>query len=161
MNQYEKEFGKELERIAPLFRCRVIGIPDVVPLGKDGKALPKGERPAISYKRPFDCVLVTPRQNYCIELKYQHGKLKPHQAETMQKINAVNSSYYVVRKKLLKKGTVYTISQENDILGTDKLEDIFKFFSSWDIGNGETARKLLIDDILPTKKTKIKRKVIG
>ena len=88
----ERDFESELTRIAPLYGCLYIKIPDFInaPVNK-----------IIAHKRPFDAVIITPLQNFCIECKYGYNKLLPHQKDTQDKINKINKSYFVIRKRIV------------------------------------------------------------
>jgi len=156
----EAIFQQQLEKIAPLYKCVVIDIPDVIPIMRGGFT-------PIAKKRPFDCILVMWRQNYCLELKINYGKLLPHQEETMQKINTINSSYFVVRKKVYAKTrkAVYTIEQNypystfpilSCIFKTEKIEKLFDFFQD---PCEYISQKLMLDNLVPTKKKPKLRKV--
>ena len=94
MKHCEKDFQRELIRVAPLNKCEFIEIPDVIPIRRDG-FIPKAK------KRPCDGILATPTGNYFIECKYGKNVLLPHQKVNMQKINKINNSYYVVRKRIV------------------------------------------------------------
>jgi len=50
-------------------------------------------------RRVCDGILVTPNGNYFLELKYNNGAIKPHQKESAVRINNINGTYYIVRKK--------------------------------------------------------------
>lgn len=137
----ESDFEKELKRLAPLYGCLVIIIPDVIPK-KYGGIMP------VSHKRPCDCILVTLHQNYLIELKFGNNLLLPHQKATESKVNVINNSYYVLRKKAIKRGIFYSIEQNKEILlKTEEIEDIFGFFQG----------HYFSTSTLPTKKKKLRR----
>jgi len=119
----ESAFEKQLEVYAPIYKCLYMKIPDIIPLKRYGKIT--------AHRRPFDAILLTPTANYLIECKVDNNTLKPHQQATQERINAINGSYYVLRKKFLKKGIVYRIEQQNTVLlATDKIDDIFKYFKT-------------------------------
>ena len=101
-NKPETIFRDSLREIAPLYGCALIKIPDVLPIDKNGKVIKSGEI-HISSKRPCDDILVTSHGNYFIEAKFGNNPLLPHQKATMLKVNTMNSTYYVLRKKVLKK----------------------------------------------------------
>lgn len=160
----EKDFQAELVRLAPLFRCKIVVIPDIPPLNRYGRVLEEGEKPAISRKLPFDCVLVTWRQNYLIECKYNYGQLKPHQKKYMQEVNTINNSYFVIRKTVLKKGTMYMVERNflysttpiiSCLFHTKKIEDLFSFFSMPE----EYVSQKSMDSLIPEKKKPKLRKV--
>jgi len=50
-------------------------------------------------RRVCDGILITPNGNYFIELKYNTGSIKPHQKESAARINNINGTYYIVRKR--------------------------------------------------------------
>jgi hypothetical protein len=147
----EKDFQNELIRIAPLYKCAIIDIPDIPPLNRYGKVLKKGEKPAISRKLPFDCLLVTPQQNYLIEAKYQNNTLLPHQLATQSKVNAINDTYYVLRKKILKKGIIYSIEQGDFKFTANDITKIFAFFND---PREYISQKAMLDQLIPEKKKK-------
>lgn len=162
MNHFERDFEKEFERICPLFKTRYYKIPDVLPIDKDGNVIKSGQI-HISRKLPFDGNLITPSQNYCLEFKYQNNQLADHQIKTMIEINKINMSYYVVRKKVLKKGTFYTIEQGNPYsvspiphceFKTKQIEDLFLFFNDPD-----DSQQTMLDAIIPSKIKPKRRRV--
>lgn len=121
----EKEFEKDLKKIAPLFGCLYLKIPDTKMLNANNRYRNREE------KRPFDAVLVTPAGNFCIECKVNYNGLKPHQKTTQDKINSINNSFFVFRKIFRKKGIVYRIEQpeKNVIFEMGKIEDLIDFFN--------------------------------
>ena len=147
-NKPESIFRDVLREIAPLYGCELIAIPDTIPI--------KG-RKIITHKKPCDDILATSHGNYMIEAKYQNNPLLPHQRETMLKINALNSTYYLVRKKVLKKGTFYTVEQETLIFKTEKIEKIFSFFQDPSNYFNHEIMKQELDKMLPSKKRKLRK----
>ena len=145
----ERDFEAELTRIASLYGCLYIKIPDFInaPVNK-----------IIAHKRPFDGVIITPLQNFCIECKINYGKQKDHQKLIGDKINAVNRSYFVVRKKIYAKTreVEYRVEQNEFVFVTTKIEDIFKFFQD---PTEHYSQCIMMDSMLPSKKRKLKRKV--
>ena len=151
MQHKEAEFQKELTRIASLYGCVCINIPDVVPI-KRGGFIP------VARKRPFDLIFITPLQNFCIECKINYGKQKDHQKLTGDKINLVNRSYFIVRKKIYAKTRAieYSVEQNEFVFCTTKISDIFKFFKD---PTEHYSQCIMMDSMLPSKKRKLKRKV--
>lgn len=149
----EKLFEKLFESIAPAYKMRYYKIPDVVAIKINGKI-------PISRKRFADGVLVTVNGNYFIEAKYQYGQLLDHQKITQKNINKVNSSYYVLRKKLMQKKTktIYTVEQAHKVLfTTENMEDLFKFFQQPD---EITSQNIMIEQLIPShirKKRKLNK----
>jgi len=145
----ERDFEAELTRIASLYGCLYIKIPDFInaPVNK-----------IIAHKRPFDAVIITPLQNFCIECKINYGKQKDHQKLTGDKINSVNRSYFIVRKKIYAKTRAieYSVEQGTFIFHTTKISDIFKFFQD---PTEHYSQCIMMDSMLPSKKRKFKRKV--
>jgi len=145
-NKPETIFRDVLREIAPLYGCALIKIPDTIPI--------KG-REIITHKKPCDDILVTSHGNYMVEAKYGNNPLLPHQKATQSKVNAINGSYYCLRKKVLKKGVFYTIEQNGKILfKTQKIEKLFEFFK--DPSKGQS---IMLDNILPYNTKKLLRKV--
>jgi len=148
-NSPERDFEAELTRIASLYGCLYIKIPDFInaPVNK-----------IIAHKRPFDAVIITPLQNFCIECKINYGKQKDHQKLMGDEINLVNRSYFVVRKKIYAKTRAieYSVEQNKFIFHTTKIEDIFKFFKD---PTEHYSQCIMMDSMLPSKKRKLLRKV--
>ena len=149
-NKPETEFEKSLIHIAPLYGCLYIKIPDFInaPVNK-----------IIAHKRPFDGIICTPNQNYCIECKINYGKQKEHQVETEKKINSINNSYYLLRKKIYaKNGKIEYIVEQNmeKLFKTNDITKLFEFFK-----DPNNSQLLMFDSILPHTKRKFKRSVRG
>ncbi len=130
MKQYHKKrenkesyFEKNIKKIAPLFGMLYYKIPDTKMLNAYNRNKNKED------KRPFDGILITSKQNYCIECKVNYGKLLDHQKINQLLINNKNGSFYVLRKKILKNGVFYTIEQNYKIIfKTTKIENMLKYF---------------------------------
>lgn len=118
----ETVFENDLKYYASLFNCAYIKIPDFIPLKRYGQIT--------AHRRPFDGILITKTKNICIECKIDTNKLKFHQQQIQDYINKINQSYYILRKKFLKKGILYRIEQPEKIIlmQSDKIEDIYKYF---------------------------------
>jgi len=116
----EKEFRDSLREIAHLYGCELIAIPDFIHA--------KGNK-IVAHKRPCDDILATSHGNYFIEAKYGNNPLLPHQKSTMLKVNAINQSFFVVRKIRYKAVRVmYHIEQNGEkIFKTGDIQKIFKF----------------------------------
>ena len=142
----ERDFEAELTRIASLYGCLYIKIPDFInaPINK-----------IIAHKRPFDGVIITPLQNFCIECKINYGKQKEHQKLIGDKINSVNRSYFIVRKKIHAKtrDVEYRVEQNEFVFVTTKIDDIFKFFKD---PTEHYSQCIMMDSMLPTKKRKLR-----
>ena len=165
MNHKERDFEQVLEENAPLFKMKYVKIPDALPLDKDGKVLKRGERLHISHKLPCDGILATERGNYFIECKYQCGVLKPHQKELQDKITRINNTYYVLRKQLRKTkqcNLYFYVIEVNGIkiYKTQHIENLFKFFTDPREHQSQEIMKGL-DELIPEKKRKRLRKVLG
>ncbi len=126
MSKKHNRFFNDLSKAASLLKCRLIGIPDerVTPESlkrwKDPYKRPK--------RRPFDCLLVTPSGNYCLELKVNNDSQSFHQKTTEHNINRINKSYYVVRKREGFPST-YSLHQPGKWLPkTTKIEEIIQYF---------------------------------
>lgn len=120
MKHKEREFEQEFGRICPLWGMRYFKIPDFIPI-KENKI--------IAHKRFCDGILVTPNLNYLLEFKMNYNALLPHQLITQSKVLAINSTYYSLRKKVLKKGVFYTVEQNSNVLyKTNDIMKLFEFF---------------------------------
>jgi len=150
-NKPETIFRDVLREIAPLYNCLLIAIPDFIHA--------KGNK-IVAHKRPCDDILATSHGNYMIEAKYGNNPLLPHQKATQSKVNAINGSYYVIRKKILKKGIVYSVEQNGNILfKTQKIEGLFEYFKD---PTEHNSQKLMLDTLIPDNtKRKFKRRVLG
>ena len=148
-NKPEEQFEKELTRIASLYGCLYIKIPDFIHARENRIA---------AHKRPFDAVIITPLQNFCIECKINYGKQKEHQKLIGDKINSVNRSYFIVRKKIYAKTRKieYRVEQNEFVFCTTKIEDIFKFFQD---PTEHYSQCIMLEQILPYNTKKLLRKV--
>jgi len=148
-NKPETIFRDSLRSIAPLYNCALIAIPDFIHA--------KGNK-IVAHKRPCDDILITPHGNYLIEAKYGNNPLLPHQKATESKVNAINGSFYVLRKKVIKKGTFYTVEQPEKIIlfKTQKIEELFEYFKDPTENN---SQNIMLDSILPYNTKKLLRKV--
>jgi len=151
----ERDFEAELTRISPLYNCLCIKIPDMI--------FKKGVK-IIEHRRPFDLLLITPSQNFCLELKYDYGQLIEHQKISQDKINKINNSYYVVKKKVSyckpfkPRKTWYVIMQNFQTLSkTHKIEDIFTFFVNPREYTSQEIMKQGMDEMMPSKKRKLNK----
>lgn len=113
----EAQFEKDLELLAPHFGCVYFKVPDIVPLKRYGKI--------VAHRRPFDAVLVTPKRNYVIECKINTNKLSPHQEMNRERVDAINGTFVVLRKKFLKKGIIYIIELLDGKWKTDDIREVF------------------------------------
>ncbi len=120
----ERAFEKNLKKVASLFGMLYYKIPDTKMLNAYNRNRNKED------KRPFDGILITPKQNYCIECKVNYGKLSDHQKINQFLINNKNGSFYVLRKKFLKNGVFYTIEQNYKIIfKTQEIEELLFYFN--------------------------------
>ena len=156
-NKPEAEFEAELTRISPLYNCLCIKIPDMI--------FKKGVK-IIEHRRPFDLLLITPSQNFCLELKYDYGQLIEHQKISQDKINKINNSYYVVKKKVSyckpfkPRKTWYVIMQNfQTLFKTQDIQCIFKFFANPKEYTSQEIMKQGLDSILPYNTKKLLNKV--
>ena len=145
----ERDFEAELTRIAPLYGCLYIKIPDVVPI-KRGGFIP------VARKRFCDGVLVTSHQNYLIECKINYAKQKEHQKLAGQEINKINQSYYLIRKIRYKAVRVMFHIEQNGkkIFKTGDIQKIFKFFQD---PTEHYSQCIMMDSMLPSKKRKLRK----
>jgi hypothetical protein len=121
--KHEEQFEKDLEVVAAVLGCRYYKIPDP-------KLNAKTRNTHREEKRPFDGVLCTRDGNFIIECKYSNGKLLPHQERNLSESYAINGKSFVLRKKQLKAGVVYTVEthEKEVIYKTECLEDLVGFF---------------------------------
>ena len=119
----ERKFIKEFREIAIKRNMIVCPIPD-----------PKGNYQFQEY-RPFDFVLITYHNIFCIEAKVEHNQLLNHQKGTSEAIEKVNSmAYWIIRKRETKKrGTLYSIEKFRNgkkevIMESDMIEHLVKHF---------------------------------
>ena len=113
----EAQFEKDLELLAPHFGCEYYKIPDIIPLKRYGKIT--------AHRRPFDAILVTPKRNYVVECKINTNKLSLHQTRNKERVDEINGTFVVLRKKFLKKGIVYHIELLDGKWETDDLREVF------------------------------------
>ena len=124
----EKSFEKEFAFRAKLAGMLYVKIPDPI---MTNYRLRNMARRGISDEplRPFDGILITPGNNYCLEFKYQYGKLKYHQKLNQDAINKINKSFYVIRKIKRKYEIIYRIEYNNEIIyETKQIENLLSFF---------------------------------
>lgn len=109
MNSYatEDQFRKHFELTCQAMGARYTQIPDV---HKAAYSL-NGYVPAV--KRPCDGVFETVQGMAWIELKIQHGKLKPHQRVHLAEAEKMHGKAYVLRAKELKAGLSYYIENSD------------------------------------------------
>ena len=95
---------------------------------------PKGNYEYQNY-RPFDFVLITKDNVFCIEAKVNHNSLLSHQKGTAAEIEKINSmAYWVIRKhETVKRGTMYSVEKFIDnkmkvICESDVLAHIVQHF---------------------------------
>ncbi len=134
MNHNEFLFEAELFRIAPLFGCMYVKIPDAVKTRESLKQRADGSFYMKEKKRPFDAILVSKTGNYCIEAKANANKLECHQKKYGENISVINQCFYVLRvivdtKMFKKRYQVETVKGET-LLSSQKIEDLFLFFNS-------------------------------
>jgi hypothetical protein len=120
----EKQFQKDLEKVAALNGYMLIDIPDA-PQSAELRYKNREK------KRPFDCVLVAPAGVWCIELKYGYNKLMPHQLALHRKIGDVNNKAVIILRKIQLTNSVvyreeYITPNGLHIITktTDKIEDL-------------------------------------
>ena len=148
-NKPETIFRDLLREIAPLYGCELIAIPDFIHA--------KGNK-IVAHKRPCDDLLITSHGNYMIEAKYGNNPLLPHQLATQSNVNGINGSFYVLRKKVLKKGTFYTVEQPEKVVlfKTQKIEELFEYFKDPQENNSQS---IMLEQILPYNTKKLLNKV--
>ena len=147
-NKPEAEFRDVLREIAPLYGCELIAIPDFIHA--------KGNK-IVAHKRPCDDLLITSHGNYLIEAKYGNNPLLPHQKACSDRVNAINGSYYVLRKKILKKGIIYSVEQNGKTLF--KTQDIEKLFEYFKDPQEHNSQSIMLEQILPYNTKKLLNKV--
>jgi hypothetical protein len=121
----EKQFEKDLATYAKMVNCLYVKIPDTNMVDASNR---HRNREA---KRPFDSILITHNQNYCIECKINSGKLLPHQEANQQAINKMNRSFYVLRKRIRKTSVAYQIEYDNKLVEEyDNIIDLIRYFEN-------------------------------
>ena len=89
-------------------------------------------------RRSYDGTLFTRLGNFPIECKYNDGTLLPHQKKAQEAIDAVNNSFFIIRKVVQYQDrsiiTKYWIQKRIDkrvrtIFRTHKFEDIYGWFN--------------------------------
>lgn len=124
MKTEEKKFVNDFMREARKLGMITAKIPD-----------PKGCYINQEY-RPFDFVLITKTNTFCIEAKFGNNKLLSHQKATAKAIEKLNSdTYWIIRKKELKSGTWYTVEKFYLNFGVEKYDVICKSQNLIDIVN--------------------------
>jgi len=122
----EQQFESDLFKVAKIFNCRYIKIPDVAQSNFKERGFVNKES-----KRPFDSLLITPRFNFCIECKINSNVLLAHQELNQKRINLINKSFYVIRKRIRKTSIMYQIEQDHEkIFESKNLEDIILYFKN-------------------------------
>jgi len=121
----EAQLESDLFKVAKLFKCRYVKIPDM-----DASQFNNGSFKNKESKRPFDGILcIKDGQNYCIECKVNSNTLLTHQELNQSKINDINKSFYVIRKRIRTKSVAYQIEFNHELmLETEKIEEIVKYF---------------------------------
>ena len=120
----EREFIKEFRTEAHKRGMILCPIPD-----------PKGNYQHQEY-RPFDFVLITKHNTFCIEAKVETNNLLNHQKGTAEAIEKVNpNSYWIIRKKSLKAGNFYYVEKFRNnkterIVTSSKISDIVDHFET-------------------------------
>jgi len=142
----ERDFRDNLRKIAPLYGCELIAIPDFIHA--------KGNK-IVAHKRPCDDILVTSHGNYIMEAKYGNNPLLPHQEATQSKVNAINGSFYVVRKKVTKKGVFFSVEQNGNVFF--KTTNIYKIFEFFQDPTEHYSQCIMMDSMLPSKKRKLRK----
>jgi len=138
----ETIFEREMERIAPLFSCLYIKIPDVI-ITKDNikktkdSVTGKTKSTVVAHTRPCDAILVTPFSTFMIEAKFNKGSLRKSQRDCEEKVNRLHPSYYIINKTVdnLGKMPIYTIrfkgktsKKRITLFKTNKIEELFRWF---------------------------------
>lgn len=102
MKTEHEKLENTLTELFGYFRCRYIKIPDVSK--KMMWLIRKNKRYDLQpRKRPFDAILITEHQTYCIEVKINYDKLKPHQKKERDRINEINPGSFIVFRKVFLK----------------------------------------------------------
>ena len=100
----------------------------------------KGEKVRLigEVRRSYDGTLFTRLGNFPVECKYNDGTLLPHQKKAQEAIDAINNSFFIVRKVVQYQDrsiiTKYWIQKRIDkrvrtIFRTYKFEDIYGWFN--------------------------------
>lgn len=135
----EKAFEEEFAWRAKIKKYLYVKIPDPIMTGKRLQLI-KERGVSDELRRPFDGVLVKSSGNYCLEFKCGYNQLTEHQKDYRMKINAINNSFYIVRK-IIKKGlngrtgeiTYKLTTPEDKVIQSNNLETIIDYIG----GNNE------------------------
>lgn len=120
----EAKFESDLFKVASLLKCKYVKIPEVDKSQYLDKRYLNKEA-----KRPFDAVLITKNGNFCIECKINSNQLMRHQEVNQIKINTINKSFFVFRKRINKLSIKYQIEQDHELIfESSKIEDLIKYF---------------------------------
>ena len=118
----EAQFEKDLFDTAMIMGCCYIKIPDTNMINRNNRHQNR------ELKRPFDGILITPDQNFCIECKINSNSLIRHQESNQNLINFINNSFFVFRKRIRKNSVAYQIEYNHEMVyETSKIENLIKF----------------------------------
>ncbi len=117
----EQILERDLADAARYFGCLYIKIPDTHMINAKNRMRNRED------KRPFDGILLTPTQNWCIECKIDYAPLKPHQDLTRKLINDFNQTYIIIRKIRRKSGTIYQCQHMEFKLEFKKIEGLLNW----------------------------------
>lgn len=120
----EKQFEKELARLAPLFGCYYAKIEDTRSINSGNRGFHR------EVKRICDSVIITPTNNWLCECKIDYGKLKPHQEKLRDVTYSHNGLFVVLRKVKLKSCIEYRIITKFGEFKTTMIGDIFRILQS-------------------------------
>lgn len=122
MQYPEKQFEKELERACAFLGFYYCKIPDAQGITARNRAKNR------ELKRPFDAVLIVPNGIYCVECKINSGKLSEHQRANEKRINEINGSFLIFRKRISKtSNSTYACYKNNvKIIESDSIIDFLK-----------------------------------
>jgi len=146
MNNGEVRFERDLAKLATYLGCIYEKVPDVI-ITKSNIIKRNGKSFVAAKKRFADGVLITPKAVFILECKYNDGQLKPHQKQSMNRINQINESYYILRKRAKVKDfkTIVTYYIQNIVNNrvttqykTESLKDIILWFKE---KNNEDRKK--------------------
>ncbi len=135
----EKAFEEEFAWRGKIKKCLYVKIPDPIMTGKRLQLI-KERGVSDELRRTFDGILVKSSGNYCLEFKCGYNQLTEHQKDYRMKINAINNSFYIVRK-IIKKGLngrtgeiIYKLTTpKNKVIQSNNLETIIDYIG----GNNE------------------------
>ncbi|MDP3014410.1 MAG: hypothetical protein Q8M92_09225, partial [Candidatus Subteraquimicrobiales bacterium] len=126
----EHRFEINLATACSYMKCRYFKIEDAVFTRKRLRCMKDGDA-MNEKKRPFDGMIVTPRDDahsggiYAVELKFNSNSLSTHQRDNLADIRRINGMGYVLRMRKSRTKELYIVeTHAGDMLySTDRMDD--------------------------------------